>query len=57
MGKGKGSVDHYVYKVKPGTIICEIETKETSLAEKALRQGRRKISLSTKLITKLNNYA
>mgnify|MGYP001063721887 FL=1 len=57
MGKGKGSVDHYVYKVKPGTIICEIETKDTSLAEKALRQGRRKISLLTKLITELNNYA
>ena len=57
MGKGKGNVDHYVFKVKPGTIICEIETKSLDIAKKALRQGIIKLPISTKLIFEKNYYA
>jgi large subunit ribosomal protein L16 len=57
MGKGKGGVDHYVYKVKPGTVICEIETKSAELSKKALTQGMIKIPLLTKLIFEQKYYA
>ena len=57
MGKGKGNVDHYVFKVKPGTIICEIETKSLDLAKKALNQGIIKLPISTKLIFEQKYYA
>jgi len=39
MGKGKGSVDHWIFKVKAGTILFEIETNSILLAVKALRLG------------------
>ena len=40
MGKGKGNVDHWVCKVKPGFILYEIETSFSSIAIKALKEVR-----------------
>lgn len=50
MGKGKGNVDHWVFKVKPGFVLYEIETKFTSLAQKALESGRIRLPIKTKII-------
>lgn len=50
MGKGKGSVDHWVFCAQPGFIFCHISTKNTNLAYMALKIAQGKLSLKTKVI-------
>jgi len=50
MGKGKGNVDHHIFKVKAGIIIYEIETKFTSICIKALKLAQRRLPFKTKII-------
>jgi large subunit ribosomal protein L16 len=50
MGKGKGSVDHWVFKVKPGFVLYEIETAFLSLAIKALEAGQIRLPIKTRII-------
>ena len=50
MGKGKGSVDHWIFKVKAGIVLYEIETEFISLAAKALRLGQIRLPFKTKII-------
>lgn len=52
MGKGKGAVDHWVFKVRPGTILLEIETQFISLAIKALKLAQIRLSINTKILIK-----
>ena len=51
MGKGKGSVSHWVSKVRPGTLILEIETEFSSLAIKALKLAQIRLSVDTKILS------
>ena len=50
MGKGKGNVDHWVFKVKAGVSLYEIETSYTSIAVRALELGQRRLPFKTKII-------
>jgi large subunit ribosomal protein L16 len=50
MGKGKGNVDHYIFKVKAGVILYEVETSFMSIAVKALKGGQMRLPLKTKII-------
>ena len=50
MGKGKGNVNHWVFKTKPGTILVEIQTKFILSATKALKLVQIRLSLNTKII-------
>ena len=50
MGKGKGNVDHWVFKVKPGFVLCEIITDQVEVAVKALEAVKKKLSIKTKII-------
>jgi large subunit ribosomal protein L16 len=50
MGKGKGSVNHYVAKVQKGSIIMEIKTNVFTKALTALAVGKSKLPLSTSII-------
>jgi len=50
MGKGKGSVDHWVSKVGCGAILFEIETTSKILAIKALKLAQLKLPIKTKII-------
>ena len=50
MGKGKGSVDHWVFCAQPGFILCEIITKNKHLAFIALKIAQGKLPLKTKII-------
>ena len=50
MGGGKGSVDHYVFPVRPGRIIFELEGIPEEKAKEALRKASDKIPVKTKLI-------
>ena len=49
MGKGKGNIDHWVARIKSGTVLCEIDTKIPSLAFRALNIARYKIPIKTKI--------
>ena len=53
MGGGKGSVDHYVFPIKPGRVIFEIEGISLSQAEDALRKAAAKLPVRTKFIKRV----
>jgi large subunit ribosomal protein L16 len=50
MGKGKGSVDHWIFKVKPGFVLYEIETEFISVGIKALESGQIRLPLKSRII-------
>ena len=50
MGKGKGSLDHWVSVVKPGRILFEIEGVDRDMAEEAFRNAGHKLPIKTKLV-------
>ena len=52
MGGGKGSVDHYVYPIKPGRIIFELEGIKEELAREAMRKATDKLPIKTRFIKK-----
>ncbi len=52
MGKGKGSVDHYVAKVRSGRILYEMVGIEQAVAVEALELAAAKLPIRTKLIIK-----
>lgn len=52
MGKGKGSVDHYVAKVRPGRIVYEMAGIEKGVAKEALELAAAKLPIRTKLVIK-----
>lgn len=50
MGKGKGSVEFWVAKVKPGRIMFEIDGVTTPVAVEALRLGAMKLPVKTRIV-------
>ena len=50
MGGGKGSVSYYVYPIKPGRIIFEIDGVAKEIAKQALKEAGRKLPIKTKII-------
>lgn len=52
MGKGKGSPDHFVYTVKPGRIIFEMDGVTPEVAKEAMRLASHKLPMKTKIIIK-----
>lgn len=52
MGKGKGSVDHYVARVKPGRVLYEMEGVGEEVATEALKLAAAKLPVKTRLIIK-----
>ncbi|MBI4119534.1 MAG: 50S ribosomal protein L16 [Parcubacteria group bacterium] len=52
MGGGKGSVDHYVFPVRPGRVLFEIDGVTRGIAEEALRIAGHKMPVKTKIIMK-----
>jgi large subunit ribosomal protein L16 len=50
MGKGKGAVDHWIFKIQPGFVICEVETTTLDLGIKALNLAQLRLPFKTKLI-------
>lgn len=53
MGKGKGTVDHYVVKILPGRILFEMDGVSESIAREAMRLAAYKISLKLKFVKKM----
>ncbi|MCU0817492.1 MAG: 50S ribosomal protein L16 [Cypionkella sp.] len=52
MGSGKGSVDRWVAKVKPGRIMFEIDGVSETLAREALRLGAMKLPVQTRVVAR-----
>jgi len=50
MGGGKGSVDHYVFPIRPGRIIFELEGISEEKAKEAFRKATDKLPIKTKFI-------
>jgi len=50
MGAGKGSVDFYVARVKPGAVLFEIGGVSEDLAREAFRLAGHKLSVKTKVV-------
>jgi len=53
MGKGKGSVEHWVAKVQPGKILYEIEGVSESVARQAFERASSKLPVKTTFVTRL----
>lgn len=53
MGKGKGSVDRWVAKVKPGRIMFEIDGVPEPLAREALSLGAAKLPIKTRIVKRI----
>ena len=54
MGGGKGSVDHYVFPLRPGRIIFELEGIKEEEAREAFRKATDKLPVKTKFIKRKN---
>ncbi len=52
MGKGKGSVDHYVAPVRPGRVLYEMTGVDPQVAKAALTLAGSKLPIKTKLLIK-----
>ena len=53
MGKGKGSVELWVCRIKPGRVMFEIDGVPEDLAVEAIQRGAAKLPLSIKFIKRL----
>ena len=54
MGGGKGGVDHYVYAIRPGRIIFELDGLKEDLSREILEGAGKKLPIKTKFVKKDN---
>lgn len=52
-GKGKGSVEYWVARVKPGRIMFEIDGVSKDVARRAFELGAAKLPVKTRFVTRL----
>lgn len=52
MGGGKGDVSHYVFPIKPGRIIFELEGLKDEISREALKMAGDKLPIRTKIISR-----
>ncbi len=53
MGKGKGDPKGYVFEVRPGRIIFEIDGVSEDVAREALRKAGTKLPIKTKIVSRI----
>lgn len=53
MGKGKGSVDFWAVRVKPGRILFELDGVSEELAREAFERAAAKLPIKTKFVKRL----
>lgn len=54
MGKGKGSVEYWAARVKPGRVMFEIDGVTDEIAREALALGAAKLPIKTRIVTRLS---
>ena len=52
MGKGKGSVDHFVSRVRAGKVMFEMDGVERNIAKRAMELASHKLSVKTRFVEK-----
>ncbi|HQM16041.1 MAG TPA: 50S ribosomal protein L16 [Candidatus Woesebacteria bacterium] len=52
MGSGKGAVDHYEVKVRPGTVLFELSGVDEKLAREAFLKAAYKLPIKTRFVCK-----
>jgi large subunit ribosomal protein L16 len=52
MGSGKGDLDHYVFEVRPGRVLFEIDGVPEATAREALRQAGMKLPMKTSVVVR-----
>ena len=52
-GKGKGSVEYWVCRVKPGRIMFEVDGVSESMAREGFALAAAKLPLKTKVVTRI----
>ena len=52
MGGGKGAVDHYIFPVKPGRVLFEVDGLPDATAREALRLAGYKLPVRTRIVAK-----
>ncbi|OGM92880.1 50S ribosomal protein L16 [Candidatus Wolfebacteria bacterium RIFOXYB2_FULL_49_7] len=52
LGGGKGNVDHYVFPVKPGRMLFEIDGVKEDVAREAFRRAGHKLPVKTRVVIK-----
>jgi large subunit ribosomal protein L16 len=52
MGSGKGSVDYWACRVKPGRVMFEIDGVSDTIAREALRLGAMKLPVTTRIVVR-----
>lgn len=53
MGKGKGSVEYWACRVKPGRVLFEIDGVPEELARTAFERASAKLPMKTKFVTRI----
>jgi large subunit ribosomal protein L16 len=54
MGKGKGSVDRWVCRVKPGRVMFEIDGVSEQMAREAFERASAKLPIKTKFVARVD---
>ena len=52
MGSGKGDPKHYVFEVRPGRVLFELDGVAEPVARKALRQAGMKLPMKTRVVAR-----
>ena len=52
MGSGKGDPKHYVFEVRPGRVLFEMDGVPENVAREALRQAGMKLPMKTAIVTR-----
>ncbi len=52
LGGGKGDISHYVFPVKPGRMLFEIDGVSKDIATRALRLASHKLPIKTRIVFK-----
>jgi large subunit ribosomal protein L16 len=52
MGSGKGNVEYYVARIKPGKVLFEMEGVSEAVAREAFRLAASKLSVDTQFVTR-----
>jgi len=53
MGKGKGTPEFWVARVKPGRVMFEVDGVTDTVARESLRLGAAKLPLKTRVVTRI----
>lgn len=53
MGSGKGSLEYWAARVKPGRVMFELDGVPDNIAREALKLGAAKLPIKTKVVTRI----